>query len=83
MSSNSRYHIEVWKVGFWVFIGVFLMCVLSAIRSTCIDIANSRDDCVIILSSNRSNPSKDRPPSNDQKNIIQPIMQDGKAIHNV
>lgn len=59
------------------------MCVICAIRSTCIDIANSQDDNVIILSSNRSNASKERTQSKDQKDVLPPINRDGNMIHDV
>ena len=73
----------MWRICFWVVIGMLIMCVICAIRNTCIDIANSHDDNVIIISSNPSNPSKGRIQSKDQRDILPAINRDGNVIHDV
>ena len=83
MSSSSRYDVEMWRICFWVIIGILIMCVIWAIRSTCIDIANFQDSNVIILSSNGSNPSKGRTQSKEHKDILPTINRDGNMINDV
>ena len=53
------------------------MCVIYAVRSTCIDIANSEDDLVITASPNRSTINKGRPRPNDKDDILKPINRGG------
>ena len=53
------------------------MCVIYAIRSTCVDIANSEDGLVITASPNRSTVNKGRPRPNDKDDILKPFNGDG------
>ena len=62
---------------FWIIMGVLTMCVIYAIRSTCVDIANSEDDLVITASPNRSTVNKGRPRPNDKDDILKPFNGDG------
>ena len=77
MSSNSTYYFELLRTGFWIIIGVVTMCVIYAIRSTCVDIANSEDGLVITASPNRSTVNKGRPRPNDKDDILKPFNGDG------
>ena len=73
MSSTASCYFELLRAGFWIIIVVLTMCVIYAIRSTCIDIANSEDDLVLAASPNRSTINKDQPRPIDKDDNLKPI----------
>lgn len=77
MSHNSSYYFDLLRTGFWIIIGVLTMFVIYAIRSTCVDIANSEDDLVITASHNCSAVNKGRTRHNDKDDILKPIKEGG------